>query len=230
MQPEARSWTRHFVYRTTCLKTTWKLRLGLLAIVAGLFWAAAAFWTGPIARVLVCQAQEPAPGSAIVLENFDVNYLIFQRAAELRRNGVSGRIVVPVEASPDPALPNQVSAGFVDVMARVSRVGPIEIVPVREIEPISLNAVIQVRDYLQREGIRSVLVIAPGFRSRRSSLLYRTVLGAAGIETRCMPVFGDQTPDTWTRTWHGVEQVLEQYIKLFYYRVAILPRTAATRS
>jgi len=90
--------------------------------------------------------------------------------------------------------------------------------------------VIQVRDYLQREGIRSVLVIAPGFRSRRSSLLYRAVLGAAGIETRCMPVFGDQTPDTWTRTWHGVEQVLEQYIKLFYYRVAILPRTAATRS
>jgi len=228
VQPQP-SWTRHFVYRTTCLKTTWTFRIAALIALVVLVWTAVTLAAPAIGRGLVCDAQPPADGSDILLENFDVNYLIFERAAALRRNGARGRIFVPVEASPDPAVPNMVSAGFVEVMAKVSRVGAVELIPFREEEPISLNAASQVGQRLRQKGVRSVLVVAPGFRSRRSALLYGTVLGPAGIETRCMPVFGEQTPETWTRTWHGVEQVLEQYLKLTYYRVAILPRRAATR-
>jgi hypothetical protein len=228
VQPDFRRWTRHVVYRTTCLKTTWTFRVAAPALLAAAVWLTASLWTAPLARSLVCDGYTPAPGTAVLLENFDVNYLVFQRGAELRRSGMAGRVIVPVESSPDPAVPNLVSAGFVEVMARVSRIGAVEVVPFTQVEPISLHAAMQVREYLRREGIRSVLVIAPGFRSRRSSLLYGKVLGAAGIDTTCMPVFGEQTPETWTRTWHGVEQVLEQHLKLAYYRLAILPRVAAT--
>ena len=67
-----------------------------------LLWAAAAFWAGALARVTFL----PGAGARdrhwrIVVENFDVNYLVFERAAELRRKGRDGRIVVAGQASPD---------------------------------------------------------------------------------------------------------------------------------
>ena len=101
-------------------------------------------------------------------------------------------------------------------------------IPVREAEPISLNTAYRVRDFLRKEGIRSVALVAPAFRSRRSAMIYGTVLAPAGISMRCFPVFGEQTPESWLDTWHGVEQILEQYVKLEYYRLFILPRARAT--
>jgi hypothetical protein len=71
-----------------------------------------------------------------------------------------------------------------------------------------------------------VVFVTPAFRSRRSSLVYEAVLGGAGITARCVPVFGQGTPETWTNTWHGVLQVAEQYAKLQYYRYYILPQVA----
>jgi hypothetical protein len=163
-----------------------------------------------------------------VVENFDLNYLVFERAADLRRKGLTARIVVPVQASADSDEPNLVSAQIVELMARTAGIGELTMVPVRETEPISLNTAYQVRDFLRKEGIKSVLVVAPGFRSRRSAMVYGTVLGPAGIAMRCVPVFGGQTPDTWSETLHGIELILEQYVKLGYYRVFILPRARAT--
>jgi hypothetical protein len=216
-----------FFYRKEVLKTTWTFRLLVLVCVLLLPWLTRSLWFPAIERGLVCQQEEGATGEAMLLENFDVNYLIFERAAELRQNGMRARILVPVQASSDPAVPNIVSAEIVAMMARVARLGELEMIPIREIEPISLNAAYQIRDYLQRERIHSILVVTPAFRSRRSSIVYRAVLGPAGIHTACMPIFGGPTPVAWSETWHGVEQVVEQYVKLGYYRVFVLPRVAA---
>jgi hypothetical protein len=239
LKPEARSpggsargrgWTRFLFYRKEVLKTTWALRLLGLACLVALPWLTRGFWAGAVGRGLVCDEQQPvgAAVGAVIVENFDVNYLVFERAGDLRRNGLTAPIIVPVQASPASAEPNLVSAGIVEVMARIARVGELTMVPVRETEPISLNTAYQVRDFLRKNGIQSVLVLAPALRSRRSSLIYGTVLGPAGISMRCSPVFGGQTPETWLDTWHGVELVLEQYLKLEYYRFFILPRARAT--
>jgi len=187
-------------------------------------------WAQAAARGLVCEEQRVggAQVEAIVVENFDVDYLVFERAGDLRREGLTARIIVPVEASADSTDPNLVSAEIVKVLARVARVGDLTMVPVRQTEPISLNTAYGVRDFLRQQGIQSVLVVAPALRSQRSSLIYGTVLGPFGIAMRCVPVFGQQTPETWLDTWHGVEQVLEQYIKLEYYRLFILPRARDT--
>ena len=108
-------------------------------------------------------------------------------------------------------------------MARIARIGTIEIVPTREIEPITLNAARDVQQFLEREHIRSVIVVTPLFRSRRSALVYAATLGNAGIAVRCEPVEGSRGVDTWARSWHGIQEVVEQWLKLHYYRLCVLP-------
>jgi hypothetical protein len=104
-------------------------------------------------------------------------------------------------------------------MARVARLPYIEPIPVpnRE-EPISLNAAKQIRDFLVREKIRSIVVVAPGFRSRRSAMIYEAVFASSGIRVGCARTMGKTTPENWTNTWHGIQNVGEQFVKLLYYR------------
>jgi hypothetical protein len=173
------------------------------------------------ASALVCR-QEIAPVDALLIENFDPNYLLFERAEALYRAGYARRILVPVEASPD-SIPSVVGTGFVEVMSRVARLPPPEVVPIQEIEPIELNAARQVARRLQADRIQSVMIVTAGLRSRRSHLVYEAVLAAAGIRVVCEPVFGQTRTDNWWGTWHGIQEVLLQSAKLQYYRFYVLP-------
>ena len=48
-------------------------------------------------------------------------------------------------------------------------------------------------------------------------------LGRAGIAVRCEAVQGTRGVDTWAKSWHGVQNVIEQWLKLQYYRLYVLP-------
>lgn len=220
--PKASRWTRHFVYRAEHTRTTWKLRLGALALVVLTLWLTSGWWTAAIGRSLVCEASL-APSDAILVENFDPDYLLFERARQLRQAGLATRVLVPVWTDPGTSTPNDVSLGIAQVMTRISRIGDIEIIPVHEAEPITLNAARDVQRFLERERIRSVIVVTPLFRSRRSALVYSATLGRAGISVRYQPVRGSRDVNTWTRSWHGIQDVLEQWLKLQYYRLYVLP-------
>jgi hypothetical protein len=148
---------------------------------------------------------------------------VFERAAALQAAGLAPRALIPVQASKDPGVPNPVSTGIAEVMARQARLRDWEALPVREVEPITLTAAAQLRDHLAGNGVRSVLVLTPALRSRRSILAYRAVLEPAGIQVRCGAVHGLTTPATWPRTWHGIQVVVEQQLKLQYYRFYVLP-------
>jgi hypothetical protein len=43
-----------------------------------------------------------------------------------------------------------------------------------------------------------------------------------GIKVHCVPVFGQKSPANWTKTWHGIQDVTEQFLKLQYYRFYVL--------
>jgi hypothetical protein len=216
-------WTRHFFYRTEHIRTTWKFRVGFVALVVVAVWLTRGWWTVAMARSLVCDSNV-APSDAILVENFDPDYLVFERAGHLREAGFAARVLVPIPAAdPGTSEPNAVALGTTEVIARLARVGAFEIVPVREVEPISLNAASDVLRFIERERIRSVIVVAPLFRSRRSALVYGATLGRAGITVRCQPVGGTKAVDSWTQTWHGVQDVVEQWLKLQYYRLYVLP-------
>jgi hypothetical protein len=184
------------------------------------------FWMQRIGQSLVC-TEEMSPSDMLLVENFDPSYLVFERAAALHKAGWAARVLVPTDASRDPARANSVSQGIVELMARVARLQESEILPIQIYEPISLNAALQIRDFLTREHLRSIIVVTDGFRSKRSSLVYHAVLDSAGIQVGCMPVFGQETPQNWTKTWHGIQGVTEQFLKLQYYRFYVLWARAA---
>jgi hypothetical protein len=213
-------WRRHLVYRTQCLRWTWKLR-ALLLLPVVLLVLTRALWTTAIGSSLVCE-EALNQTDALVIDNLDPDYLVFERAVALYRTGVAPRIFVPVVARRDSPNPNVVSQGIAELMARVAHMPTMELVPIIEREPISLNVAHQMVEVLSRENVTAVTVLAPAFRSARSRLVYATVLLPAGISVRCSPVFGSRTPRTWTNTFHGIQEVSLQFVKLQYYRLWVL--------
>jgi hypothetical protein len=193
--------------------------VALLMLIA---WPTRGWWSVAIAESLVCDA-DAAPSDAILVENFDIDYLTFETAARLRQAGVAPRVLVPVAADGDPLQPKGVQLGVSELLANLAHVGSIEVVPMREVEPISLNAAADVLEYIKRQDIRSVVVVSPLFRSKRSALVYEATLGAGGIAVGCEPVRGQQGEDTWTGSLHGIQNVVEQWAKLQYYRLYVLP-------
>src|SRR5215510_3920137 len=210
-------WQHHFFYRKESVKTTWKFRLVLLMLVMLLVSVTHGFWMLKIGQSLVC-TEEMSPSDVILVENFDPAYLVFERAAALQEAGFAARVLVPTQASRDPERANLVSQGIAELMARLARLQNPTILPIRIFEPVSLNAAYQIRDFLTKEHLRSIIVVTDGFRSKRSVLVYHAVLDPAGIKVGCMPVFGQKTLKNWTETWHGIEGVTEQFLKLQYYR------------
>ena len=218
--PDARRWTRLFVRRTERLRTTWTLRITIVVVAAAGLWLSQGWWSVAMARSLVCD-RDAAPSDAILIENFDPDYRLFERAATLRRTGLARRVLVPVAA--DAFGANRVARAIAETMADISRIGPVEIVPIREIEPISFNAGLDVRNFAVREGIHSVIVVSPLFRSRRSVLVYNATLGRSGISVRCDPGQEDRAVTSWLETSHGIQNVAEQWLKLRYYQLYVLP-------
>jgi hypothetical protein len=201
----------------------WKIGLAGLAMVVVIATVTRGAWLPWIAGGLVC-APADAAGDAIVVENFDTSYLLFERAAALQRRRPATRVVVPVSASTrDPGAANPVSKAVAELMARFAGLEHVSLVPVRQAEPYALNTAYQVRDFLTRERLGSAVVVTSGFRSRRSALVYGAVLAPAAIRVSCVPVFEGHTPDDWWRSWHGVEVVIEQFAKLQFYRFRVLP-------
>jgi hypothetical protein len=216
------SWTRHLIYRAEVTKTTWKLRIGVLVFVLLVLRLTSGWWTAAIARSLICDASV-APSDAILIETFDLNFALFERAAALRRAGLAARVLVPLQAESTTQEPKAITVAVMELMAARAGVGTVELVPVRDVEPITLNATRDVQHFLEREHIRSVIVVTSPLRSRRSALVYAATLGRAGIDVRYQPGGGAVDVNDWSRSWHGIQDVLQQWLKLQYYRLYILP-------
>jgi hypothetical protein len=214
------TWQRHFFYRKQTIKTTWKLRLSVIAITALALYASRGLWSVWIGESLTCRADE-TPSDALLIENFDLEYLVFQRAAELQRAGGAKRALVPVQTLQN-GKPSRVMMEVAQVMANVARIEKIEIIPIVHKEPITLNAARQIRDFLLDEKLASVTVVSPSFRSYRSLLIYNSVFDPSGIRVRCVPTYSHGTPQTWTQSMHGIQEVVLQVGKLLYYRFYVL--------
>lgn len=217
LRRQASDWRRHFFYRKESLHTTWKLRISIVLLVVLATAATLRFWRLQIAQSLVC-AEKITASDGLLVEYYDLgSYLVFEHAGDLQRIGMAPRIFVPV-----PKNASAVSKGVTELMAHLARISSFETVPIQEIEPIRLNEAKQIRDFLKAQGVTSIVLVTPDFRSRRSFLVYNTVFSSAGISVGCAPVFGLTNPQNWTKTWHGIQDVTEQFLKLQYYRFYVL--------
>lgn len=91
-----------------------------------------------------------------------------------------------------------------------------------EEEPITLNTARQISDYLKGSNVRTVLILTSGFKSRRIHLIFESVFSQVGIEAYCLPVWGAHRPENWASSWHGMQEVFLQLVKLGYYWVWVL--------
>ena len=180
------------------------------------------YWLRALGDSLVCPASL-AISDAIVIENVEDNYRLFEHAQRLQNRGLSGTVLVPVlTADHGDAAPEVVSRGVTDLMCRTAQIRNCMTFDAVLDEPISLNVAKRTAEELRARGASSAIVITDGFRSRRVSETYRSVFGAAGLTVHIQPVFGRIRPDNWHTSWHGIQDVGLQVLKLWYYRLVVL--------
>lgn len=209
------------MHRAGRTRLTWMARLALAGFTWVILVQTSDRWTAAVGRGLVCQAHS-SPSDAILIENFGTDYLLFEQARNLRQAGLAPRVLIPTPVDPRTKQPSDVDVGFTEVMARISGLGPYEIVPTEEKEPISLNVARDVLHFVERTRIQSVIVVSPLFRSRRSAIVYNAVLGRAGVRTSCVTAPDPAIATLWPKTLHGVQDVVEQWVKLLYYQWIVL--------
>lgn len=126
--------------RKTGYRTTWKLRL----LVAGLLFILTAgtrgWWAPLVGWGLVSDTGVGNP-DLILLDNLDLDYQLFERAARLMQSGVGTAVLIPVFTSrQDSATPEEFSLEIVKAMCRVAHLESAQVIPITAIEPITLNA------------------------------------------------------------------------------------------
>ncbi len=207
-----------FIKRTYGFKTTWKFRL-LLFVGALILLVCRGVWAPAVGLVLVHRG-ELNVSEVLIVENFDTDYLLFEKAGELQRGGFAKRVWVPVESSGrDETKAGLVPKGLAEFMCQVAKIQEPEIIPIRNTEPITYNLAAKIGQKLEGEGVGSIIVVSPAFRSKRDYLIYEKILRPKGIKVYCVPVYGAKTPENWIQSWHGVQEVMLQLGKLIYYQV-----------
>lgn len=193
----------------------------VLLVIASCIWAGERFLVDLLVDSLVHESSLEL-SDAIVIENFGAEFLLFQEAKRLHSEGWARRILVPVEADRTGRRAETMAEAIVEVMARGVGLLNVERIPVRQVEPITFQTAVQVRDFLVARRITSVIIVSSGFRSERSYLVWSSVLQESGIRVSLVSVFGSRNRTNWRRTWHGWQEVILQFVKLVYYRVAVL--------
>ena len=89
-------WGRHFFYRKEVWKTTWTFRLSVLLVFIVIALLTRNVLADRIGKSLVCEERADR-SDAILVENFDPEYLEFERAATLKNAGIASRVFVPVQ-------------------------------------------------------------------------------------------------------------------------------------
>jgi uncharacterized SAM-binding protein YcdF (DUF218 family) len=113
---------------------------------------------------------------------------------------------------------------YESTLAELNRLGvPRERVDVL-LEPVSntYDEALLVRSHVEKQQIRSILVVTSAYHSRRSLWTYRRVLGYNGVRIGLESArVGWQTPSPWTwwLGFRGWQIVPTEYFKLIYYRL-----------
>jgi Fe2+ transport system protein FeoA len=209
------------------VKNRFTLAVVLLVAVLALAGAIATrrTWLHLVANALVCVSSEVESDAALI-DNVDHDYPPFTRAEQLLARGLARDVVVPVMRRSPIDEPLEVTIGTTRLMCRIAGLQSCDVFETALEEPISLNLARAVARELETRSIRSVLLVTPGFRSQRAMEVYAPILEAHGVTVRCQPVFGTQDPSNWFDSAHGVQDVVLQFLKLWYYRIHVLSSIA----
>lgn len=83
--------------------------------------------------------------------------------------------------------------------------------------PVTLSEALFVVDKLSKEGLRSAILVAEGFHTRRSFGLYKQEGGKLGIRVVPYSYFAGYKSDSWWRDTQGINDFFGESLKLSYY-------------
>lgn len=93
----------------------------------------------------------------------------------------------------------------------------IEVMEVPEGHPITLNEARVVLASLSGKGIKSAILLAEDFHTRRSYWAYKEVGSGLGIDIAPQPYFARFNSHNWWRQARGIRNFAGESIKFFYY-------------
>ncbi len=91
-----------------------------------------------------------------------------------------------------------------------------EIIEVPLINPIILTESKIVLSNLSKKGMRSAILLADGFRTRRSYWAYKQLGLPVGIEIIPYPYFGEYQKENWWRQDRGIHDYGMEFLTFFY--------------
>jgi uncharacterized SAM-binding protein YcdF (DUF218 family) len=217
------------VRRKTVWKTTWRFRL-LLVVLLLIVTAASGRFVLTTAGAALVQRDALQPADAILVDvTISPSLSAMRQAAQLEHGGYAPKVLftryVPTDRLERAGL--QVPRDF-DAVIRVYAedaglpLATVETIPIEVQDPVTLNTARQVAAYCQARGIRSLILVEALFHSRRSALTYARFLTPLGIRLMSQPIESGLQVSNWWRTKDGWLSVVEESVKLAYYRAFVL--------
>lgn len=97
------------------------------------------------------------------------------------------------------------------------RADQIQLIEVPVDHPVTLGEAQFVLSVLSKNGVRSAILLADSFHTRRSYWAYKEAGSPLGIEIIPCPYFTSFTNENWWRRADGIREFATQFVKYFYY-------------
>jgi hypothetical protein len=162
----------------------------------------------------------------VVLEGIGhIERELVARAAGMVSSGKARRMVVVLNRVPEDNPSVEIEAPCSVVQKAFGGLGlddtSYRIIVTSFRHPVTLTSAKEVMEILAGEEVRKVILVSPGFHTRRSYLVYQSL--GEPLQIRIYPHASfdghNHGLDKWWTQWHGVHDFVEQGIKLLYYMV-----------
>jgi len=194
----------------------WKfLTVAGLVSLAGL--VSAPFWAPPLLEryALGFRVNDPQPSDAIciLLGGFQVRP---SRAAELYLRGYAPKILIV--DYPDDILYGSMESQLALIMCRRSGVPDEDLVRIPAPVTSTRDEARLYRDYAEKNGLKSLIVVTTAFHTRRSRWIFERVFAGSGIRLSYAAAYEAHINErNWYTTDEGLVVYFSETLKTLYY-------------
>lgn len=219
---------RWFTARTVWMPT-WRFCLAAIVLALALVGAGWAGGARPIAAPLVEESTPAKADLAIVEWGAYPEIGLVRRAARLFRQNRVGHVAL-LRYQDSPRLRTAgifVPQRFDDVLAVYWREAglpdaAVSLIPVDVVDPVTLNVARQAAAWCRLRAVHSVVIITATLHSRRSAMCYRKVFAGSEVTVFATSPDGGLSVENWWQTKDGIQAVLLEWTRMFYYRIVLL--------